>query len=293
MFEYLRTFGRLNREVKLYLLGFGLTSFAYFGIMGVLFNLYLVRLGFGAEFIGLLIGSGQLVWAVMALPAGAIGMRIGLARALTFSQVLVAAGFSLVLLVEWLPRPLWEGWLIVAWMILWIGAALLTVNGVPFVMAATNAAERKHAFSLQQALMALLTFTGSLVAGALPGLLAGWMGTTLDDPAPYRLTLWLAPLTFALAGSLFWAMRPVVVQADEDDHRQRSAAPLGLFIFFTVMVFLMSIGEGAVRNFFNLYLDRELHVATAQIGAAMGVPSCCRSSSRCSYLGSSCAWAVA
>jgi MFS family permease len=269
MLEYLRTFSRLNRDLKLYLFGFGLTSFAYFGIMGVLFNLYLVRLGFGAEFIGLLIGSGQLVWAVMALPAGAIGVWLGLTRALVFSQVLTAAGFSLVLLVEWLPRPLWEGWLIAAWMILWIGAALLTVNGLPFVMAAASVEERKHAFSLQQAMIALLTFAGSLVAGWLPGALAGWIGTTLDDAAPYRLTLWMAPLTFVLACVLFGAMRPVAA-AKEDDLVHHSRPPIGLFIFFTAVVFLAASGEGATRSFFNLYLDRQLNVATAQIGAAMG-----------------------
>ena len=125
MTAYFRAFGQLNRDVKLYLLAFGITAFGYFGIMGVLFNLYLARLGFGAEFIGLLIGSGQLVWAILALPAGAIGLRIGLTRALVLAIALFTVSFSLVLLVEWLPRSLWEGWLIGAWMILWLGAALL------------------------------------------------------------------------------------------------------------------------------------------------------------------------
>ena len=49
MTAYFHAFGRLNRDVKLFLAGFGLTAFAYFGIMGVLFNLYLARLGFGAS----------------------------------------------------------------------------------------------------------------------------------------------------------------------------------------------------------------------------------------------------
>src|SRR5262245_56435164 len=115
MFDYFRAFGGLNRNVKLYVVGFGLAAFGYFGIMGVLFNLYLARLGFGAEYIGLLIGSGQLVWAILALPAGVIGMRIGLTRALVFAELLMALGFSLVLIVERLPRPLWEGSLIGAW----------------------------------------------------------------------------------------------------------------------------------------------------------------------------------
>jgi hypothetical protein len=45
-----------NRSVVvLWLLTWALAAFGYFGLQGVLFNLYLLRLGFGPEFIGLLI----------------------------------------------------------------------------------------------------------------------------------------------------------------------------------------------------------------------------------------------
>ena len=50
----------LNRNFLLYMGGWAITAFAYTGVLGVLFNLYLLRLGFGAEFIGALTGSGQL-----------------------------------------------------------------------------------------------------------------------------------------------------------------------------------------------------------------------------------------
>src|SRR5688572_1522644 len=103
MFAYFRGFGRLNRDVKFFLAAGGLTAFGYFGIISVLFNLYLVRLGFGPEFIGLLMGSGQLVWAILALPAAAIGLRFGLTRVMVLAEAAVALSVSLVLLVEWLP----------------------------------------------------------------------------------------------------------------------------------------------------------------------------------------------
>ena len=44
-----------NQSVRLWLLTWALASFGYFGLQGVLFNLYLLRLGFGPEFIGLLV----------------------------------------------------------------------------------------------------------------------------------------------------------------------------------------------------------------------------------------------
>src|SRR5919204_1900765 len=66
-----------NRSIHLWLLGFAIAGFTYFGVQAVLFNLYLLRLGFGPQFIGLLVGSGQVLFALAALPAGALGQRAG------------------------------------------------------------------------------------------------------------------------------------------------------------------------------------------------------------------------
>ena len=123
-----------NHDVRLWLLTWALAAFGYWGLQGVLFNLYLLRLGFGPELIGLLMGSGQLIWALAALPAGAIGRRIGLRTALLNAFVLMAVGFGLLLLVEALPRVLWEAWLFGCSAVFWIGAPLLTVNTVPYAM---------------------------------------------------------------------------------------------------------------------------------------------------------------
>ena len=40
-----------NRSIWRYLIVWALLGFGYFGIQGVLLNLYLIRLGFGAAFI--------------------------------------------------------------------------------------------------------------------------------------------------------------------------------------------------------------------------------------------------
>ena len=41
---------------------------------------------------------------------------------------------------------------------LWAGAALATVNGVPYLMALASAAERDYAFAVQSSVMALFAF---------------------------------------------------------------------------------------------------------------------------------------
>ena len=70
MSDYLQTLRLFSPKLRLFLLAMGVMAMVPFGIIAVLFNLYLLRLGFDARYIGLLAGLGQLVWAAAALPAG-------------------------------------------------------------------------------------------------------------------------------------------------------------------------------------------------------------------------------
>ena len=70
--QVLRAF---NRDTYIFLMVCALDAFGYFGVQGVLFNLYLFRLGLDAQLAGWLIASGQIMWAIAAIPAGAMGRR--------------------------------------------------------------------------------------------------------------------------------------------------------------------------------------------------------------------------
>ena len=173
--------------------------------------------------------------------------------------------------VEALPETLWKGWLLGWWMLVWIGVALFTVNGIPFLMSITRPEERNHAFSVQAAIIALLAFVGSIVAGQLPGLFAKWTDTTLAHPAPYRYALWLVPGAYLIGLLAMLGTRSVKSDAQPIARTHASAAPIGLFIFFGLITFLQAASEGAIRAFFNLYLDVGLHLSTGQIGTVMGL----------------------
>ena len=56
MSNYLRTIRLFNRDVHLSLFTWGMVAFGFFGIQAVLMNLYILRLGYEPEFIGLLNG---------------------------------------------------------------------------------------------------------------------------------------------------------------------------------------------------------------------------------------------
>jgi predicted MFS family arabinose efflux permease len=261
-----------NRSIRLWLLVWALGAFAYFGLQGVLLNLYLLRLGFGPQFIGVLVGSGQIIWGLAALPAGAFGRRAGLRTALQAALVLMTLGFGLLPLVEAMPRPLWEAGLFACWAVTWTGAALMTVNSVPYAMALASQDERNAVFPTQQAVIALATFIGSLAAGALPGIISAWTGVSLEEAGPFRAALSLVPLLFlvsllAIAGAREARPDSQVYVTDA----QTQPPPIGLFLVVGAITFLQSAAEGPIRAFFNVYLDRGLGIAPAQIGLIIGL----------------------
>lgn len=259
-----------NRSVHLWLLVFAVAGFTYFGVHAVLFNLYLLRLGFEPQFIGLLIGSGQVVFAVTALPSGEFGRRVGVRGALIAGLVLLGLAYGMLLCVETLPRSIWVAWLLAWWALTWVGAALTNVNSVPYAMSlAGDSAPR--AFAVQSAVIGLTSFAGSLVGAALLGVVADWTGTSSADPAPYRIVLWLIPVAFAASGVALLAARPMPRVASGLDISGIGRPPFRLFVLLGLVVLLFTAGEGTLRAFFNVYLDTRLAVTPAQIGITMGL----------------------
>src|SRR5215510_3929748 len=115
------------------------------------FNRYLLRLGFSPQFIGLLVGSGQLACGLAALPASAVGRRFGLRSTTQGAYVLTGLAWALLLVGDAQPRSLWAVWLFWWWAIGWIGVALVAVNNVPFAMTLVRDDERNTLFPTQQA----------------------------------------------------------------------------------------------------------------------------------------------
>jgi MFS family permease len=268
---YLNAIKQFNRDALLFFLLWASVAFAYFGVQGVLVNLYLLRLGYGPEFIGFLYGAGQVVWAVFALPAGAIGARIGLKNAQIIAQVVTALGAFMFIMVEMLPTGWWQAGFMISWMVLWVGAALGAVNSAPYLMAVTTPETRSYAFPLQQAVMALSGAVGSLAAGWLPGVFALRSGLNLEQPEPYRLALLLAPAAYLLGGYTISRVSATPNQAEAPHLQKRGRAPIAILVFLGFVIFLQSVGEGTMRVFYNVYLDTQLNVPVARIGTIMSI----------------------
>ncbi len=271
MSNLILNFRHLTRDVRLYIVAFGCIAFGYFGVLGVLFNLYLVRLGYGPEVIGLLVGGGQLIWGISALPAGMVGARIGSRDGILWGMRIMAVTMLLLMCAEFLPASMKIQWITLFWMGAWIGSALLIVNGTPYLMEVSALENRRSAFALQQAAMGLFGFAGSLAAGVLPANIAGISGLGLESPTVYWVALWLTPLAYCVGLVVMQRTQPLpaIVQVERSGYEAKM--PWVLFGFIGLLVFLQTTGEGSVRAFFNVYLDTTLAVPITQIGIVMGI----------------------
>jgi MFS family permease len=261
----------------LYLTAVTMTGFAVDGgVYSVLFNLYLNRLGFGPEMIGIISGAAQLTFAISSLPAGALGARFGIHRMLVVGMALMAVGCVLLPLADVVPAELQLPWLLGNELLLYFGLALYFVNGAPFLLSIVAPAQRSQVFGIQSAIFAVSAFAGGLVGGFLPGVFADLTDTTLLSPAPYRYPLMIAglgllPAVFAINAARGGAL-VAEVPVSESDAPTAHPSMIAPSVIVTAIVMMGIVrmfqvsGLAATSSYFNLYLDQGLGVATVQIG---------------------------
>lgn len=270
MITYLNTMRLFSRDVRLLLTSGWIFGFAYFGIYSLLLNLYLLRLGYDIAFIGLVNAIGPLMMVIVGLPSGALSQRWGSRRVLMVSFALMALGFGLLPLAEFIPAggPAGgrAGWLLATYMLGWVGVTPFPVNIGPFLMAATGEQERSHAFAANAAVISIAGFAGSLAGGLLPGLFAGFLDLSLAEPAAYRFALWSAAVLFLPAVLAMGATRVAGGKQPQQVLVETDAAPYLLIFMLALFLFLRMAGQWIMRIFFNVYLDTELHASTALIG---------------------------
>ena len=91
-----------NSDVLNYLLMASLIAFSYFGLIVVVFNLYLLRLGYDTRFIGVANGCMPIAFALSGIISGILGRKLGSRRTTATALVFAILGVSLLPLSEYL-----------------------------------------------------------------------------------------------------------------------------------------------------------------------------------------------
>lgn len=260
-----------KRDTRLFLGSYFLALFGHFGIYAVIFNLYLLRLGYGSEFVGAANAIGLLNMAALGLPAGWLGKRFGSRRVLIAGLAVGIAALILIPLSEALPSGWQATWILVTYGLYGLGNAMYIVNAPPFLINIAGAATRNYAFSMMAAGGSLAAFLGNLLAGVLPGLLARVLRTTTDTPTPYRYTLLIPPFLYFLSLVFCAATRQAHRARISKSDKARTKLPMAIIAVMALALLLRMVGEQSSRVFFNVHLDLNLKASTALIGGLAAV----------------------
>jgi len=300
--EYARLFARFQRNARLYLINNALSGVTA-GILLILYNLYLVSLGYRADFVGFVLFAVTIGGGIAIFPAGICVDRFSGKAILIWSNLLIGlAGAGQILFRQ--PAPL-----LVSGFLEGVGFAFILVINAPFLTRNSSPEERPHLFSMNISLGLITLVIGEILGGALPvwfrsihwlmAPLPGWASSMLasqPDPRSYQLALLFAGLIAAPSLVPLFMLRDnraarsdtsipsrlLSQQAIEviGSLRQRARAnitrahfnALSRSPFFILMLvyILTGLGAGLFIPYFNIYFVQHLRASPALFGLIDG-----------------------
>src|SRR5262245_29026326 len=223
---------------------FGLAA----SITDLLFNFYLVSLGYANDTAGLLSTVSRSAGIVLGLPIGLLIDRIGARRALLQGLGLFMIGWVALLLSRTLLA------LILAQFVVGAAYILAATAITPLMASVTRPDQRAQVFGLNASAGNIIGPVGSIVAGMLPALTAGLFGVGAQDVSAYRLAL-ASSVVLTLVAALP-VLRPFPALAAEPrapaDAAPR-AIPFARLLRFAWASMLLGIAGGCILPFQNLY----------------------------------------
>jgi MFS family permease len=260
--DYMDRMKSFSRNSKMFLFSHALTTVGM-GVFSVIFNLYILELGFSASFLGLIISSHLVFSALFLFPGGIICDKIGRRNTLLISTLLKCTAIIVLCSVE--DRYL----LLLANSARGMGNSLTTVSIDPFMMEQSNHYERMHLFSVNAALRSFSRMVGSLLGGFLPALFAF---TVIGLTIQYQYTLLTAAL-FNLAAffPLFFIKEEKTFFNPAESSRKLFSGKRTFLIQYAFCNIIIGFGAGVIVPFFNVYFSQELHASAAEIGLIFSI----------------------
>jgi MFS family permease len=267
MKDYLAQFRDISRDGRLLVLA---SFFCYIGIgvFAVIFNLYLVRLGYREDFIGAFQAVNVFGVGLLAIPTGMLCNRVGLKKSLVAGVLVLAASSILLALIVNSTVLLAIGF------INGVSTALIVVPQTPFLAEVSTEKERPHLFSANFGIQSLAVTIGSIVGGQLPSIAnLVWPALTAGSLDAYRFALivgailgvaGIVPLVLVRARGHEVTSRPsagVYIREPVDEETAR-----GNLKVFAVSMALVGAGSALVVPFYNVYLAEVLHTPTSLVG---------------------------
>lgn len=211
----------------------------------LLYNLYLLDLGFREDFVGKTASAMTAGSVLAALPAAALARRFGLGR-IIFGGFAAVGGISVLRALVSAPLPL---------VVLASGSgaafSMFAVSLAPAIAGLTSEKARSTGFSISTAVSIGLGILGGWLGGHLPGWLGGKRPALLAGCALAVLSLWPAARL---------KIAPAPAEGAKLYPRNR------FVVRFLIVFAIWNLATGTFNPFFNTYFAGYLHTPVERIG---------------------------
>jgi MFS family permease len=261
--DYLRTVSGFHPNVKLLLLRSFIICL-YTGIYGILFNLYILNLGYGADFLGLVLAANVMASSVMSIPAGILCDRMDKKKLMVISGVAsVMAAVPLYLFASPYSLLLFSI----------LGGIFVSISSVtitPLLAENCRKEDTVHVFSANASISWISSVIGCALGGILPGMWGVFRGISMGS---LQLTLLSSVVLLALSMLLVFPLKEKkgVEKATCQPFSLKDIKISGNVLKFTLTSLTFGIASGMIVPYFNVFFTQSLHVSVLDVGLASAV----------------------
>jgi MFS family permease len=267
--QYASNLTAFSGNARLYLVNTIIVG-AALGVFRLLFNFYVLSLGYDETLVGNLTTATSLTALIVALPMGYLADLLGRKRSLILGG---GAVVSAILVMVALPN---SGVFIAMNVLIGFGQSLSGVTTGPFLMENSNEKERVYLFSFSSGLSTASSFLGNWVGGELPTWLGAARGVSATSTSAYGASLLVVAIAAALGVIPLLLMRMPKISSG-----QRSVfAPIAFFRSDPALVgklilplLITSLGAGLIMPFMNVFFRTVHHQTDSAIGLMFALGS--------------------
>jgi MFS family permease len=237
-------------------------------VADLLFNFYLVSLGYGTDVAGYLSTIYRFAGVVAGVPIGILINRAGPQMAIRIGAGMFALGWLFQLNLT----ELWA--LAITQAIIGASGLMALTATVPLLTGVTHQEQRASIFGLNAAAALVIGLVGGTIGGLLPGFAAGFLAVGPQSTEAYRVALGIVVILGMVA--IIPVVRTITLDADSQVRRQPAGAQQAsdrLPFWFVVRMLLpaltLGIGAGVFLPFQNLFFRQQFHLPDAIVGTLL------------------------
>ncbi len=234
-------------------------------IFGLIFNLYVLELGYTRDFLGTLGAIPGLTIAALAIPLALFCSGFSARR-----NILTALALSLAAMAG-LSLLGGRGALMFFSALSGAAGALMAITALPLMASLTSDGDRQRLFSAQYASSMIAAFFGNLASGWLTALWSAAFYGGAETAGAYRLTLLTA--CFMLLAAAPFALR--LGEEPRPKAANRASTFSGLAIGTALLVLapqlLVAFGAGMIIPYLNIFFKAAFDLPVAGLGYCMAL----------------------